>query len=130
MSLFQTLRSLLALPSHFVVNTSKLKINLMTFNFFHNYFFLYIFHNYLRDLWLMYNKSSISVFLASLIFVNLFYYSTYFFYYSWISLHFLVLFISLTVLFQLTFTFIYSTFSKKNLVLANKRIPNRPLVLG
>ena len=44
---------------------------------------------------------------------SLFYYLVYFCYYSWVSLHFLVLFISLNVLFQLTFTFIYSTFSKK-----------------
>ena len=39
--------------------------------------------------------------------------STYFCYYLWVLLHFLVLFIGSTVLFQLTFTFIYSTFSKK-----------------
>jgi len=51
-------------------------------------------------------------------FANLFYYSTYFCYYSWAPLHFLVLFMSHTVLFQLTFTFIYSTFSKKFLVSA------------
>ena len=38
----------------------------------------------------------------------------YFCYYSWILLHFLVPFMSLTILFQLTFTFIYGTFSKKN----------------
>ena len=50
--------------------------------------------------------------------VSLFYYSTYFCYYSWVILHFLVLFMGLTVLFQLTFTFIYSTFSKKFSVLA------------
>ena len=34
-----------------------------------------------------------------------------------IQLHFFVLFMGLTVLFQLIFTFIYSTFSKKFLVL-------------
>ena len=39
-------------------------------------------------------------------FANLFYYSAYFSYYLWISLHFFILF-------QLTFTFIYSTFNKK-----------------
>ena len=39
--------------------------------------------------------------------------SAYFCYYSWVPLHFLVLFIGSTVLFQLTFTFIYSTFNKK-----------------
>ena len=47
------------------------------------------------------------------IFTNLFYYLTYFWYYSWLSLPFLVLFMGLTVLFLLTFTFIYSIFSKK-----------------
>ena len=51
--------------------------------------------------------------LAKIIFANLFYYSAYFSYYSWVSLHFLVLFMSLIVLFQLIFTFIYSTFNKK-----------------
>jgi len=39
--------------------------------------------------------------------------STYFCYYSWVLLHFLVLFMGPTILFQLIFTFIYSTFSKK-----------------
>ena len=42
----------------------------------------------------------------------------YFYYYLWVSLYFLVLLMSLTVLFQLTFTFIYSTFSKKFSILA------------
>ena len=56
--------------------------------------------------------------LAWIIFTNLFYYLVYFCYYLWVSLYFLVLFMSLTVLFQLTFTFIYSTFSKKFSVLA------------
>ena len=45
--------------------------------------------------------------------VSLFYYSTYFCYYLWVSLYFLVLFIGSTILFQLPFNFIYSTFSKK-----------------
>ena len=45
--------------------------------------------------------------------INLFYYSTYFCYYLRAPLYFLVLFMGLIVLFQLTFTFIYSTFSKK-----------------
>ena len=45
-------------------------------------------------------------------------YSTYFCYYSWASLHFLILFMGPTVLFQLTFTFIYNTFSNKFLVSA------------
>ena len=48
-----------------------------------------------------------------IIFANLFYYSAYFFYNSWVSLNFLVLFMGLIVLFQVTFTFAYSTFSKK-----------------
>ena len=46
-------------------------------------------------------------------FTNLFYYLTYFCYYLWVLLHFLILFIGPIVLFQLTFTFIYDTFSKK-----------------
>ena len=56
-----------------------------------------------------------SVRLAKIIFANLFYYSAYFFYYLWVPLHFLVPFMGLTILFQaqLTFTFIYSIFSKK-----------------
>ena len=59
-----------------------------------------------------------SVCLAWLNFVSWFYYSAYFCYYSWVSLLFLVLFMGATVLFQLTFTFIYNTFSKKFLVSA------------
>ena len=47
-------------------------------------------------------------------FFNLIYYSAYFCYYLYISLYFLILFIGPTVLFQLTFTFIYDTFKKKN----------------
>ena len=39
-----------------------------------------------------------------------FYYSTYFCYYSWVPLHFWILFISLIVLFPLSFSFINSTF--------------------
>ena len=54
----------------------------------------------------------LGVCLASLFFANLFYYSAYFCYYSWVSLHFLVLFMDPTILFQLTFIFIYSIFSK------------------
>ena len=65
-------------------------------------------------------ENSISVRLAWIIFSNLFYYSAYFCYYPWVTLHFLVLFIGPTILFQLIFTFIYSTFSKKFLVLAIK----------
>ena len=52
------------------------------------------------------------VHLALMKVANLFYYSAYFYYYSWAPLHFLVLFMGLTILFQLTFIFIYSTFSK------------------
>ena len=53
--------------------------------------------------------------LAKIIFTNLFYYSTYICYYSKVSLHFLILFMSSNVLFQLIFIFIfiYCTFSKK-----------------
>ena len=50
-------------------------------------------------------------------FVNLYYYLAYFCCYSYVSLYFFVLFMSLTILFQLTFTFIYSTFCKKFSVL-------------
>ena len=56
-----------------------------------------------------------SIRLTKIIFANLFYYLVYFFYYLWVLLHFLVLFINLTILFQLTFTFIYSTFNKKKI---------------
>ena len=38
---------------------------------------------------------------------------TYFYYYLGVSLHFLVLFMGPTILFQLPFSFIYSTISKK-----------------
>ena len=64
----------------------------------------------------------LSLCLDKLKFVNLFYYLVYFCYYFWISLHFLVLFMSLTILFQLTFIFIYSIFSKKFLVLAKQAV--------
>ena len=60
---------------------------------------------------------TLTVRLAKIIFVNLFHYSVYFCYYSWVSLYFLVVFMNLIVLFQLTFTFIYSTFNKKFSVL-------------
>ena len=50
--------------------------------------------------------------------VSIFYYLAHFFYYSWIPLHFLLLFMSHIILFQLTFIFIYSIFSKKFLVSA------------
>ena len=58
-------------------------------------------------------KRTRSMCLIKIIFANLFYYSAYFCYYSWIPLHFLVLFMSPTVLFQLTFTCIYNTLNKK-----------------
>ena len=58
-------------------------------------------------------------------FVNLFYYSTYFCYYSQVSLYFLVLFMGSTILFQLTFTFIYSIFNKKFSVSTKKADPKQ-----
>ena len=64
----------------------------------------------------MVETNKLSVILAWLNFASLFYYLAYFCYYSWVPLHFLVLFMGHTILFQLTFTFIYSTFSKKFLV--------------
>ena len=79
-------------------------------------FFIFIEQSPFDSLKLLYSKCYKKlkcVCLAKIIFTNLFYYSTYFCYYSWVSLHFLVLFMSLFVLFQLIFTFIYSTFSKK-----------------
>ena len=62
--------------------------------------------SYLQGPWLC-------VYLVKIIFANLFYYSAYFCYYLWVLLQFLILFIGLIVLFRLTFTFIYSIFSKK-----------------
>ena len=55
----------------------------------------------------------VSVRLALMKIASLFYYLAYFCYYLWVSLHFLVLFMSPIVLFQLTFTFIYLIFGKK-----------------
>ena len=60
----------------------------------------------------------IKLHLYSLFFANLFYYSTYFYYYPWALLHLLVLFIGPAILFQPSFTFIYNIFSKKNLISA------------
>ena len=54
----------------------------------------------------------LNVYFAKIIFINLFYYLAYLCYYSWVLLHFLVLFMGLIVLFQLTFTFIYNTINK------------------
>ena len=56
-----------------------------------------------------------------------FYYLVYFCYYLWVSLHILILFMNLTVLFQLTFTFIYSTFNKKFSVLVKQADPKLTL---
>ena len=52
--------------------------------------------------------------LAKIIFANLFDYLAYFCYYSWALLYFLVLFMSLNILFQLTFTFISTLLLTKN----------------
>ena len=49
---------------------------------------------------------------------SLFYYSAYFLLLFMVSLRFLVLFMDSTVLFQLTFTFIYNIFNKQFSVLA------------
>ena len=49
--------------------------------------------------------------------LKLFHYSTYFYYYSWVPLHFLAQFMSPTILFQLTFSFIYRIFNNNFLVL-------------
>ena len=58
-------------------------------------------------------------------FVNLFYYSAYFCYYSQVPLYFLVLFMGSTILFQLTFSFIYSTFNEKFSVSTKKADPKQ-----
>ena len=58
-------------------------------------------------------------------FVDLFYYLAYFYYYLWVLLYFLVLFMGSTILFQLTFTFIYSTFNKKFSVSTKKANPKQ-----
>ena len=68
--------------------------------------------------WQITNWVLFSVRLALMKVASLFYYSAYFCYYSWALLYFLMLFIDPTVLFQLTFTFIYNTFSNKFLVSA------------
>ena len=62
----------------------------------------------------------LSVRLALMKVTSLFYYSVYFFNYLWALLYYLILFICPIALFQLTFTFIYSTFSKKFLVSAKE----------
>ena len=53
----------------------------------------------------------LSVHLGWVEFFNLSSLSVYFCYYSWVSLYFLILFIDLTVLFQLTFTFMRIPYS-------------------
>ena len=58
-------------------------------------------------------RSILKLHLRQLILASLFYYLAYFCYYLWVSLHFLVLFMGFTILFQLTCNFIYSIFSKK-----------------
>ena len=68
------------------------------------------------------SKWILSMHLAKFIFVNLFHYSIYFCYYLWVLLYFLILFTSLAILFQLTFAFIYVTFSKKFQFQRNKQI--------
>ena len=57
--------------------------------------------------------SFLQVYLTKIIFANLLYYWSYFYYYSRVLLHFLIQFIHLMALFQLSFTFIYRTLSKK-----------------
>ena len=57
--------------------------------------------------------------LAKIIFANLFYYSTYFYYYLWAPLHFFVLFMGLTLLFQLTF-YLYQYYFQQKVFSFNK----------
>ena len=76
----------------------------------------------------LYLNSKVALVIA---YISFFYYLAYFLYYSWVPLHFLILFMDLTLLFQLTFSFIYNTFSKKfqfQLQL-NKLFPNAHLGL-
>ena len=68
-------------------------------------------------------KLELSVCLTLIIFASLFYYLAYFCYYSWVQLYFLVLFMGLTVLFLLTFTYIYSIFNKKFSISAKYVVP-------
>ena len=53
-----------------------------------------------------------------------------YFCYSWVSLHFLVLFMGLTVLFQLHYPLSTILSTKKFQFQQNKRIPNKPEVWG
>ena len=66
------------------------------------------------------NADSVSKRILSLFFANLFYYSAYFYYYSWVSLYFLVIFMGPTILFQLIFTFIYSTIHEPHCIFNKK----------
>ena len=103
----------------------------------HNFFFFtgIIYHkNVLDDCFIFLNILEAKIFfffkILNLVCLAWLILSTYFRCYSWVSLYFLILFMSLTVLFQLTFTFIYITFNKKKLCFnkisefQNKQIPN------
>ena len=80
----------------------------ISIHFFHSHVFPYIFSNACT-------KHPHSVCLAKKKIANLFYYLAYFWYYSWALLHFLILFMGPTVLFQLTFFFFYlQYFQQKN----------------
>ena len=59
--------------------------------------------------------------------LKLFYYLAYFCYYLWVLLYFLVLFMGPIVLFQLTFTFIYNTFSKKISIVIKQTVSKQTL---
>ena len=58
-------------------------------------------------------RSILKLYLRQLILASIFYQLAYFCYYSWVLLHFLILFMNSIVLFQLTCSFIYSTLIKK-----------------
>ena len=60
-----------------------------------------------------FSNDLLSVHLAKIIFTNLFYYLTYLYYYSWVPLYFLILFMSSTILFQLTFYLYLLYFQQK-----------------
>ena len=70
----------------------------------------------------MVSKQTLSVRLGYNEKLKLFNYSNYFYYYLWVSLHFLTLLIGHIVLFQLIFIFIYNTFSNNFSVLAKLAI--------
>ena len=97
----------LSMEQNWIQREKKRKINLKSHSFLYKWLeSIFIFNFELPKLCFKLS-SSLSVCLVWMKFVNLFYYSAYFCYYSWVPLHFLVLFMSHTVLFQLTFTFIY-----------------------